>query len=64
MKWLFDQPSMTDINVVANSNGDIDSKINIVSYDLATREPLVTKLKKAQFKVIIVDEVSSQQGNH
>jgi superfamily II DNA or RNA helicase len=50
---------MTDINVVANSNGDVDSKINIISYDLATREPLLTKLKKAKFQVIIVDEVYS-----
>lgn len=53
-KWLTPQIHPTDINIVINGKADVDSLVNIVSYDLAVR--MKDKILARNFQSIIVDE--------
>jgi len=47
----------SDIYVVQDGKADkLNALVNIVSYTLASREPLLSIIKKQKFKVVIVDE--------
>lgn len=47
---------MCDIAVIKNGKSPVNSMVNIVSYDLASKDAMNEKLRKRNFQVVIIDE--------
>jgi SWI/SNF-related matrix-associated actin-dependent regulator of chromatin subfamily A-like protein 1 len=54
-KWEIEDEDCV-VNVVTKGTDSLKALVNIVSYSLASREPMLTKLLEKKFKVVLCDE--------